>query len=169
VWREEAGLLPPVRHLLDIPHHQFGEGNMQIGVESARAVENKRIFVVESDEIIRSALQFMLHDENETHELADLDQAYAKAVDWKPDLILLGLDIVRDKGIDILAEVTARLPGAKIVLVADTPTDPLVQTCLALGATDVLGKPITIEAVRHKVDVVLGRHKPPMIPLDILT
>ncbi len=142
---------------------------MQIGVESARAVENKRIFVVESDEIIRSALQFMLHDENETHEMADLDQAYAKAVDWKPDLILLGLEFVLDKGIDILAEIAARLPGVKIVLVADTPTDPLVQICLASGATDVLAKPITIEAVRHKVDVVLGRHKPPVIPLDVLT
>jgi DNA-binding response OmpR family regulator len=155
--------------LLDVPHHQLGEGNMQIGVESARAVENKRIFVVESDEIIRSALQFMLHDENETHEMANLDQAYAKAVDWKPDLILLGLDIVRDKGIDLLAEVAACLPGAGIMLVADTPNDPLVQTCLAAGATDVLAKPITIEAVRHKVDVALGRHKPPLIPLDILT
>ena len=142
---------------------------MQIGVESARAVENKRIFVVESDEIIRSALQFMLHDENETHELAGLAQAYAKGIDWKPDLILLGLAIVQDNGVNVLAEVAARLPGAKILLVADTPTDPFVQTCLESGAHDVLGKPITIEAVRHKVDVVLGRYKPPMIPLDILT
>ena len=43
---------------------------MQIGVETSRAVENKRIFVVDDDEIIRAALQFMLHDEYETHEVA---------------------------------------------------------------------------------------------------
>ncbi len=62
---------------------------MQIGVESSRAVENKRVFVVNGDEITRAALQFMLHDEYETHEFADLAQAYDKSVQWKPDAILL--------------------------------------------------------------------------------
>jgi hypothetical protein len=45
---------------------------MQIGVESSRAVENQRVFVVSGDEITRAVLQFMLHDEYETHEFADL-------------------------------------------------------------------------------------------------
>ena len=49
---------------------------MQIGVETSRAVENKRIFVVDDDEIIRAALQFMLHDEYETHEVASLAEAF---------------------------------------------------------------------------------------------
>ncbi len=37
---------------------------MQIGVDSQRAVENKRIYVIDDDEVTRAALQFMLHDEN---------------------------------------------------------------------------------------------------------
>lgn len=141
---------------------------MQIGVESSRAVENKRIFVVEADEIIRSALQFMLHDENETHELATLEQAYAKGRDWKPDLLLLGLAIVEDQGVGVLDDIKARLPTAKILLVADSPDHPVAQTCLAAGAAGVLGKPITIEAVRGKVDILLGRRKLPMVSLDAL-
>ena len=141
---------------------------MQIGVEVSRAVENKRIFVVVGDEIIRSALQFMLHDENETHELADLEQAYAKGVEWKPDLLLLGLDIAREQGLGALAEIAARLPGAKVLLVADTAEDALVQSCLQAGAYDVLVKPITVESVRYKVDVLLGRSKAPLIPLGVL-
>ena len=44
---------------------------MQIGVETAKAVDQRRVFVVDEDEITRAALQFMLHDEIETHELAD--------------------------------------------------------------------------------------------------
>ena len=71
---------------------------MQIGVESSRAVENKRVFVVDSDEITRAVLQFMLHDENETHEIASVAAAYQKAADWKPDVILLGMPIVRERG-----------------------------------------------------------------------
>jgi len=141
---------------------------MQIGVESARAVENKRIFVVEADEIIRSALQFMLHDENETHEMASLEQAYDKGREWKPDLVLLGLSFVEEAGADLLNDVKTRLPGVKILLVADTPEQPLVQTGLATGAEGVLVKPITIEAVRGKVDIVLGRRALPMASLDAL-
>lgn len=141
---------------------------MQIGVETSRAVENKRIFVVDSDEITRAALQFMLHDENETHELASLDDAYAKGVDWKPDLVLLGLEIVKDKGMDVLAEITERLPGAKIVLVAGNAQDPLLQTGLKSGAHGVIAKPLTIEGVRRRVDLTLGRLQQPLIQLQVL-
>jgi CheY-like chemotaxis protein len=42
---------------------------------------------VDSDEIDRAVLQFMLHDENEARELASLDAALAEARDWKPDLV----------------------------------------------------------------------------------
>ena len=45
---------------------------MQIGVETAKALDNKRLFVVANDDITRMALQFMLHDENETHDLPTL-------------------------------------------------------------------------------------------------
>jgi len=141
---------------------------MQIGVEVSRAVENKRIFVVEDDEIIRSALQFMLHDENETHELASLDQAFAKGRDWKPDLILLGVSIVRARGVGVLAEIAAKTPGAKVLIVAESTDDPVGLACLKSGAHGVLGKPITIEAVRFKVDVLLGRRKLPIVPLSAL-
>jgi len=100
---------------------------MQIGVEVSRAVENKRIFVVEDDEIIRSALQFMLHD-----------------------------------------EIAARTPSAKVLMVADSVDDPVALACLKSGADGILAKPITIEAVRFKVDVLLGRRKLPMVPLSVL-
>jgi DNA-binding response OmpR family regulator len=145
---------------------------MQIGVDSSRAVENKRIFVVEPDEVIRAALQFILADENETHEFGDLDRAYAKAVDWRPHLILLGIGILRGNPEGVMAGLAARLPDVKILLVADSADDALAQASLKLGVVDILAKPITIETVRGKVDAVLGRGKPAsaaFIPLTVLT
>ena len=63
---------------------------MQIGVETAKAVDQRRVFVVDDDEITRAALQFMLHDEIETHELATPEEAYDKGTDWlKPHVVLL--------------------------------------------------------------------------------
>lgn len=143
--------------------------SMQIGVESSRAVENKRVFVVDSDELNRAVLQFMLHDENETHELASLDAAYVKARDWKPDLVLLGLAIVQERGPAVLGEIAAHTPGVKIVVVTDTASDPLAQTCLNSGAHALLAKPFTVESVRAKVDLMLGRGTGDFLPLTLLS
>lgn len=141
---------------------------MQIGVETSRAVENKRVFVVDSDEIDRAILQFMLHDENETHELASLAAAFDKAREWKPDLILLGLGIVQENGTGLFGEIASQAPGANIVVVTGTASDPLAQACLKSGAHALLVKPFTVESVRGKVDLMLGRGVTDFIPLSSL-
>jgi CheY-like chemotaxis protein len=150
------------------PRTYSGEDDMQIGVETTRAVENKRVFVVDSDEITRAALTFMLHDENETHELADLEAAYAKGADWKPDLLLLGLGILRRRGLGVLAEIAARLPGVKVLIVADTVADDFAQAALAAGAHGLLKRPFTVESVRQKVDRLLGRRVTLGIPVEVI-
>jgi hemoglobin len=71
---------------------------MQIGVETSRAVENKRVFVVDDDDITRAVPQFMLQDDNETHDFPTLADAYAKGERGHPDLLLLGLSVVETQG-----------------------------------------------------------------------
>ena len=138
---------------------------MQIGVDSDRAVDNRRVFVVDNDEITCAALQFMLHDEIETHEISSLTAAYAKAVDWKPDLMLLGIGIVKEYGIGVLAEIHAKITNLKIILVADSASDPLAQACLKNGVNSILAKPLTIEKARQRVDAQLGRAVKLSIPV----
>ena len=139
---------------------------MQIGVESARAVDNKRLFVVANDEITRMALQFMLHDENETHDLSSLEAAFDKGIEWKPDLLLLGIDVVHERGMEVLPLIRSRLTSAKILLVADTREDPLVASCQSAGIDGLLVKPLTVENARRKVDGLLGRRQA-LIPIHV--
>jgi CheY-like chemotaxis protein len=143
------------------------EAHMQIGVESSRAVENKRVFVVDSDEITRAILQFMLHDENETHEISSIAQAYDKAADWRPDVILLGMPMVNQHGPGIINELRERIPGVRIAVIADSLNDAAARDCLKLGASSLLAKPLTIEAVRRKVDTLLGRRTSLAIAVQI--
>src|SRR6185369_4620713 len=42
---------------------KYEEVEMQIGLETSKAVDQRRVFVIDDDEITRAALQFMLHDE----------------------------------------------------------------------------------------------------------
>lgn len=141
---------------------------MQVGVESARAVDNKRVFIVDSDEIIRAALQFMLHDEYEAHELATVAAAVSKSIDWKPDLLLLGSATLRELGVANLPELKAALGGMKILLVTETAQDELVQPALQAGVDALLPKPLTVESVRRKVNNLCGRRTPLTVTLHQL-
>lgn len=131
---------------------------MQIGVETSKAVDQRRVFVIDEDEITRTVLQFMLQDEIETHELASPDEAYAKTEDWlKPDLVLLGVSFVKDKGPEIVGELTTRFPGVKTLIVCEQADEATGVAAIKAGAAGALVKPLTLEAVRTKVDTVLGR------------
>lgn len=138
---------------------------MQIGVESSSAVDNKRVFVVDGDEISRAILQFMLHDENETHELADVDAALRKCVFGDPDVILLSTHLLRMNDLSALTTLKTRFPNAKLLLVADSQNDPVAAEGMRQGAHAVLAKPLTVEATRKKVDRLLGRTLRSVIPI----
>lgn len=143
---------------------------MQIGVETAKAVDQRRVFVLDEDEIVRAALQFMLHDEIETHEIASIQEAYDKGVGWlKPDVVLLGASFLKSDGASVLAELTERFGGVRILIVCDKADEALAVDAMKHGAHGTLVKPLKIENVRQKVDTVLGRGgAKPLVQLGLL-
>ncbi len=133
---------------------------MQIGVETSKAVDQRRVFVVDDDEVTRAALQFMLHDEIETHELASPEEAYEKvgSDDWlKPHVVLLGVSFLKTRGVGLIKEMTTKFPGVRILIVTEKSDEATAVDGLKNGAHGALVKPLTLEAVRKKVDTILGR------------
>jgi DNA-binding response OmpR family regulator len=143
--------------LLDAQEQISEDDNMPIDLEPFLPEQDDIIFVIERDEVVRSALHFILDDQNETHSFGSLE--LAEAAEMAPGLILLGIDFLELDGKRVLAEVATQLPGAKILIVANSANDPLALKSLKWGAHDVLGKPITFDLVRGRVDALLGRHK----------
>jgi len=143
---------------------------MQIGVETAKAVDQRRVFVLDEDEIVRAALQFMLHDEIETHEIASIQEAYEKGVGWlKPDVVLLGASFLKSNGDSVLKELAERFAGVRILIVCDKADEALAVGSMKHGAHGILVKPLKIENVRQKVDTVLGRGgAKPLVQLGLL-
>lgn len=129
---------------------------MQIGVETSRAVESRRIFVLHSDEILRAALQFMLHDEYEAHEIPDADGAFRRAAGRAVDLVLVDLGTLWKEGTGLIARLKEGLGEPSIVLVAESEEDPDAHACLDAGADAVLGAPLRIDRVRSRVERALA-------------
>src|SRR6266567_2215241 len=119
---------------------------MQICVDTSRAVENKRVFVVDDDEVTRAVLQFMLQDENETHDLASLTSAYAKGEQGRPDLLLLGLSVIEAAQAGLFERIGVLWPRTRIVVVSDPCRVSAARALLRSGAHGVLSKPFTVAA-----------------------
>jgi len=132
---------------------------MPIDLKPLLSEQDDIIFVVEGDEVVRSALHFILDDRNETYSFANLDQAFAKAADRTPNIVLLGIGFVQNNGESTMAKIAKRLPGTAILIVANSVNDPTARASLRWGAHDVLGKPISFDSVRGKVDALLDRHE----------
>lgn len=138
---------------------------MQIGVESQRAVESKRVFVVDSDDVTGMALQCMLADECETHVFATLDMAIEKRRTWPPDLVILGADVLSGGARAAIDRLVAEGGATRILIVCDALADPRVAEALATGAAGTILRPLKIETVRRRVDAHLGRRAAVGIPV----
>ena len=122
------------------------------------------LFVVEHDEVIRSALTFILRDEYETHAYASLDQLGAGAAEHSPDLILLGDGLAG--GATMARQDLSDLAQTKLLLLTNTigsavtgnDPDGAAAHCGPFGrqADGILRKPITVDNVRNTVAALLG-------------
>lgn len=142
---------------------------MQIGVEIAKALENKRVFIVDDDEVIRAAIQFMLHDEFEAHEVAGVNLAFAKAKTQPPDLLIFSESLVKAEGMGLVQRVRQEMAQSKVLIVVEAANSAFGKECVSAGADGFIAKPLTIEFLRRKVDAMLGRRVGGVtIPLDVL-
>ncbi|MFO1102902.1 MAG: response regulator [Methylocystis sp.] len=132
---------------------------MKIGIERARVIGSRRVFVVDDNENLRAAIQFMLRDGYEAHEMVSATSALTVAKQIKPDLLVLAEGVIRVNGPDLIQEFLARAPEAKILIVVDQVSSGFGQICIAAGAHDFLAKPPRAELVRDKVEALLGAKK----------
>lgn len=125
----------------------------------ANVVERKRVFVVDDNDKFRAAVLFTLHDEHEALELASAAETLARAGQTRPDLLVLAEGVIRVNGLDLIPEFLARIPKAKILVIADQMSSGFGQECVAAGAHGFLAKPLRLEHVRDKVDALLSVKK----------
>ena len=117
---------------------------------------DERIFLIEADQVVRSALNYILGAENEIHAFPSFEEALTKADEVNPGVVVLGIGIVKSHGERVLADLFERIGRCKILLVADSTADPLAQASLRQGAHDIISKPITFDGVRGKLDAALA-------------
>ena len=83
--------------------------------------------------------------------------------------VLLGVSFLKDRGVGLIGELTAKFPGVRILIVCDKADEAIAVEGMKAGAHGALVKPLTLEAVRKKVDTILGRGgAAPIVQLGVL-
>ena len=138
---------------------------MQIGVDTQRAVETKRAFIIDSDDISSMALQFMLADEIEVNVMTTSGEAITRAQGTVLDVILLGASVIEAEGAQaVMSTLLAALPGVPIITCGPAG-DAGVAQALVLGARSTILRPFKVEAVRQRVNAQIGRRAVLTIPV----
>jgi len=116
-----------------------------------------RVFVIEADQVIRSALGYILSESYEIFTFSATADALSKPAPFVPDVVLVGVGLLADKGAETMAAIAGKLGWPGVIVVADSARAPLALACLRQGADAVIAKPITHDGVSSAVEAVLAR------------
>jgi DNA-binding NarL/FixJ family response regulator len=110
------------------------------------------VLVVDDSDVLRTVVSHYLDDESDLQVIASVGTA-GEAVDHarrlRPDVILLDHDMPGRTGLDVLPELRASSPCARIVVFSAAPD--IREDALLLGADEFVGK----ESPFHEVADVL--------------
>jgi DNA-binding NarL/FixJ family response regulator len=102
-----------------------------------------RVLVVDDHPVVRSGLVGMLDVEDDLDvvgEAADGEEAVARAVALKPDVVLMDLRMPRLDGAGATARIVARCPSCRVLVLTTYDTDADIIRAVEAGATGYLLK-----------------------------
>lgn len=73
----------------------------------------------------------------------------------KPDIILLDISMPGKSGIEVLKELAPELPDTGFIMITGNEDEELAKSCLDIGATDYIPKPINLEALKKVIQARL--------------
>lgn len=130
-----------------------------------------RILIVDDETNIRTMIRMALvQGGHEIGQAADGNEGLAKFGDgtgW--DLVLLDQRMPGMEGLDVLAAMLRRDPGARVIMVTAFGTVDLAVQAMKTGARDFLRKPFTLETLRGAVQAGLGETREEQATLGLET
>ena len=115
-----------------------------------------KILIADDSESIRKRLNAMVEKiggDPEIIHARSVKEAIEKASLFEPDLTILDIRMPGGSGIDVLKELKARRPEAKVIMLTNYPYPQYREKCMKEGATFFFDKSTEFERV---IDVVKG-------------
>jgi DNA-binding NarL/FixJ family response regulator len=107
------------------------------GIQGMTESNEIKVLIAEDQQLVRRAFAMMLALEPDIKVVAqasDGAEAIQLARQWRPDIVLMDLQMPRVGGIGAMKRILEDVPGAKIVVLTTFDTDELVFEAISAGA-----------------------------------
>ena len=117
-------------------------------------VEQISVLVVDDHAVVRAGLANILGAEPDIHivgEASDGLEAISKALELKPDVIVMDIFMPHCSGLEAMVAIKEKIPGARVLILTISDREEDVFQALRLGAHGYLWKSATITQVAEAV------------------
>ena len=135
--------------------------NVVVRRGSASWGEPMRILIADDHEVIRSSVIRVLQSRGDVEECAEATngrEAVEKAVEWKPDLILLDVRLPELSGFDAAKEIKQRAPHIPVLLFSIHNTQEILDQARAV-ADGFLLKDKIVEMLPNAIEALRRRER----------
>ena len=102
-----------------------------------------KILIIDDEKNIRDIFSLLLEEEDYSVQTAENGkQGLTKSLSFKPDLILLDMNMPDYSGIEVLAKIKEKTPAAEVIIITAFGTIQNAVEATKLGAYDYLEKPV---------------------------
>lgn len=120
-------------------------------------VDDRRILIVDDDELVRSLFQTALSERYAFDEACGFDEALALLNQKEFALVISDVIMPGRSGIELLREINTRFPDTAVIMVSGVDRTQRVLDAVRLGAYDYLIKPCDLEVLELSVERALER------------
>lgn len=119
---------------------------------------DKRILVADDQKGVRRLLEELFRKEGFVVELAcDGREAVQKAIDFKPNVILMDMKMPNMNGLEACSEIFKMDPNTPIIMMTAYGEMEVVKKALEIGVKKYITKPFDIMDLRNMVNEVLDQ------------
>ena len=120
----------------------------------------KKILIVEDEKDMVTGLKFNLEARDYAVIAAyDGEAGYRKALEEKPDLVILDLMLPKRNGYEVCKSLKKEIPDLPIIILTAKSQEAEIVTGLELGADDYITKPFSVLELLARIKSVLRRVK----------
>lgn len=151
----ELGAAAVLRKPLTSPDLKAALARMENPQAPASASAGKaRVLVVDDSTMMRAMVRGLLEEQGlqVIGEAADVQEGIKAYADLKPDLVTVDLVMPGGSGMDVLKDIMAKDPQAKVIVVTSVAQADVNQALLSQGAKAVLHKPLTTDSLKAALD-----------------
>lgn len=118
----------------------------------------KKILIIEDEKDMVTGLKFNLEARDFSVIAAyDGESGYKKALDEKPDLLILDLMLPKLNGYEVCKILKKEMPGLPIIMLTAKSQEAEIVTGLELGADDYITKPFSILELIARINALFRR------------